>query len=372
MKKSFIRKAAVVAIACLTTTSLLTGCGSKKDPYKSEEYNVDDYVVLGTYTGLSADEAVKIVTDEDVKQELDNLIQENVTYTDITNRAAKLTDKVTINYTKSVTGKKDETKSDYVLELGSGDMGEDFENKLVGLAINGELTFTVDELVNSSEDETQESEASEETTEAKEETVSATYKVKLTKIQEKVTPELTDAFIKDKTESDSIEAYKTDKKKELEENNAKEANDSAKSSLLSQVVDSSTVDGAPTFLYNINYNSVAKSYASYAVYFGMDLKGYLEACGSSMDKLKLDAVGSTKECLVVEALVKKLNIDVTDEEFDKNVDSYVTEYQWSSKEELLKNLSKDQLLIEMRKEKALDYLYSNSTINKSSVSGNEE
>ena len=46
-------------------------------------------------------------------------------------------------------------------------------------------------------------------------------------------------------------------------------------------------------------------------------------------------------------------------------------YGWDSVEAIEESLSKDQLLIEMRAEKVLDYLYENSTVNQVKVSGDE-
>ena len=64
-------------------------------------------------------------------------------------------------------------------------------------------------------------------------------------------------------------------------------------------------------------------------------------------------------------------MDITEEEYQEKLESYVEKYGWDSVEAIEESLSKDQLLIEMRAEKVLDYLYENSTVNQVKVSGDE-
>ena len=64
-------------------------------------------------------------------------------------------------------------------------------------------------------------------------------------------------------------------------------------------------------------------------------------------------------------------MDITDEEYDKKIDEYVKEYQYESKDKLLEQHSKAELLTQMRTEKAVDYLYENSTVNKMTVQPKE-
>ncbi len=379
MNRNNLKRIAVLSMACITTAALFAGCGSKdSDPYASVEYNVEDYVKLGEYTGLNVDEEITVVTDQDIQDAIDSLVQDKTTYNEITDRNAQTGDRVSVSYIRTEEGGSPEESKTETFEIGSGDMGEDFENNMINLNLNGTKTFTVEELDESEETTTEESgteettaeeDNSEELTEIK--TINVTYEVTLTKIEEKVVPEVTDAFIAENTDSKTIDEYKAAKRTELEETNASEAKDAAKQDLFDLVVEASTVDSTPAFIYNINYNSIAQNYATYGSYFGMSLKEYLSACGLTMEDIKLDAVKATKECLVAEALVKAVGIDLTEEEYQEKLNSYVEEYNWSSVEAIQEALTRDQLLIEMRKEKAIDYLYENSTVNQVMVSDDE-
>lgn len=364
MKKNNIKKVAVLSLVGVMGLTILSGCGDKKDKNASArkvvEYDINDYVAtLGKYTGLSVDENITVITDEDVQAQLDSLVSSNTTYTDITDRNAQSGDKVTIDYIKSEEGKDDETKSDYSLELGSGTMGEEFENKITGLAINGSLTFTVQEEVDS-EDSTDESKETEK--------ADVTYTVTLKAIQEKVVPEVTDEFISEKTDYDTLAAYKEGTKKSLEENSAESAKNTAQSDLLNMVVEASDVTGCPAFVYNMNYNALCQSYATYASYFGATLDAYLSAAGTTIEDLQKQAVEMTKQTLVIEAIVKDAGIDITDDKFDEKLKEYVEKNNLGTTEEVLNNYSKEELLFDMRREAATDYLYTNNTVNQKMVS----
>ncbi len=365
MNRKNLKRIAALSIACMTTATLLVGCGDKKsNPYASVEYNVEDYVKLGEYTGLNVDEEITIVTDKDIQDEIDKIVSDKTTYNEITDRYAQTGDRVTVQYIQTVEGSEPEESKTKTFEIGSEDMGEDFEKQMINLALNGTKTFTLEEL-----DETEE-ETTTEATEAKK--VNVTYEVTLTKIEEKVVPEVTDEFIAANSESKTVEEYKTAKKQELEATNASEAKDTAKQNLLDLVVEASTVDNTPAFLYNINYNAIVQNYSTYASYFGMSMNSYLSAFGLTMDDIKKDAVKVTKECLVAESLLKTLGQDITDEEYQEKMKTYMESYNIASLEEAEEALSKDQWLLQMRKEKAIDYLYENSTVNQVMVSGEED
>lgn len=369
MNRNNLKKIAALSLVCITSAMLFAGCGSKdSDPYAGVEYNVDDYVKLGEYKGLNVDEEITIVTDKDIQNAVDSLVESKTTYNEKKDRNAQSGDRVSVSYIRTEEGKNPEESKTETFEIGSGDMGEDFEKQMINLNLNGTKTFTVEEL-----DESEQT-TSENDTDGNSETktVKVTYKVTLTKIEEKVVPEVTDEFIAANSESKTIDEYKTAKRKELEEQNAEEARNKAKQDLFQLVTEASTVDDSPAFLYNINYNSIARNYATYGSYFGMSLKDYLTACGLTMDDIKMDAVKATKECLVAESLLKVLNMDITEEEYQEKLKSYVEKYGWDSVETMQEALSKDQLLIQMRTEKVLDYLYENSTVNQVKVSGEED
>ena len=366
MKKQIGKKVVVLSLVGAMALATLTGCGEKENSAtKVIEYDINDYVTLGAYTGLDVVEEITVVTDEDVQAQIDSLVDANITYNEITDRNVIEGDRITIDYTRTVEGEEDTTQADFVFQLGNGSMPEEFEEKMIGLAKDGTITFTIDEEVSTTNVST-DGEETEGTT-----TVSATYTVTLTKIEEEVVPEVTDAFIAEKTDYETIDAYKEGKKTELEETNAENAKTSAQAELLQMIVDESKISGTPTFIYNMNYNSICQSYSTYASYFGYDLETYLTAAGVSMDDMKKDAVEMTKQTLVIEAICKTANIDITDEQFDENLEMYVTDYGYESTDAVLEAFTKEELLFDMRRDAAIDYIYENNNVTQEYVEAEE-
>lgn len=367
MKKHMVKRVAALSLMGVMSMTVFTGCGDKDknaSARKVIEYDINDYVTLGSYTGLSVDENITVVTDEDVQKQIDSLISNKTTYNEVTDRNIAEGDRVTLDYIRSVEGQDDVTQSDYSLDMGSGSMGEEFENHIMGLGLNASLTFTIDE-----EEGTDNVSESDDVSSADKKTVSATYTVTIKKIQEKSVPELTDSFIAENSDYDTIEAYKAGKKTELEEQNASSAKSSVQSELLDMIVDSSTVSGCPAFIYNMNYNAILQSYAMYASYFGGgDLDAYMTSAGVTLDDVKNDAVKMTKQTLVIEAIVKAAGVDVTDEQFDENLQKYVENYGFTSTDEVLKAYSKEELLFDMRRDAAIEYIYENNTVTQKMVS----
>lgn len=359
MKKN-IKKVAVLSLVGIIGMSAFTGCGKDEGKNASArkivEYNVDDYVKeLGAYTGLTVDENITVVTDADVQSSLDSLVSQKTTQQAVTDRAAKEGDTVVINYNRTAEGADIEDKTGYSLKLGSGTKGEDFESKIVGLNIGDSLTFTVKE------------EITDSTTNQKK-TVDATYSVNLSSISEDVVPEVTDAFIAENSEYKTIAEYKEGTKKSLEESNATSAKNTAETELIKKVVEASTVTGSPTFLYNLNYNTICQYYGNYATMFGYDLDSYLSMTGSTLEDLQKQAVDMTIETLVIEAIAKDAKLEITDEYFDQQIQEvYVDSGNFKSKKEVLDEFSKEELTYDMRKDLVIDYLYENNTVNQKYV-----
>jgi|GEM_PF-2468557 len=376
MKKITCKIASVALIAGLVASGF-TGC--KKDD--NLDYDINDYVkTLGAYTGLTVDEVTTIATDEDVQSELDSLVSQNTTYADVTDRGIQDGDTVTLSYTKTVNGEEADTQTDFTMTMGNYALGEEFETNIMGMAVNESKAFDVQEEVAAESDddadtntevevsgdlEVESSASGEDSTETTVQT--ATYSVTITGIQEEVVPEVTDEFISENTDYATIDEYKAGTKEELQKKNEESAKQTAELDLLQQVVDASDVTGCPTGLFNLNYNTLCKNYAQYASYFGTDLEGYLSAAGMSLDDIKKSAAEATEQYMVVEAICKDAGLEPSDDEYNEKVEQYVEEYGYESKEAFTSQFSKEEILMDIRKEVVFDYLYENNTVNKSTT-----
>ena len=72
--------------------------------------------------------------------------------------------------------------------------------------------------------------------------------------------------------------------------------------------------------------------------------------------------------LVLEALVKDAGIDITDDNYDEKLKEYVEKYNLGTVEDVSSKYTKEELLFDMRRDAATDYLYTNNTVTKKMVS----
>ena len=125
---------------------LFAGCGGGKDGESVSEavndtetpdeafldYDVEEYVTLGEYKGLSVKYPVPSVTEEDIQMSIDDLIYDNTQYNEIKDRAAQNGDYLNIDFKGTLNGEEFDGGSDegYEFTLGEGEFLEDFEKNV--------------------------------------------------------------------------------------------------------------------------------------------------------------------------------------------------------------------------------------------------
>ena len=146
-----------------------------------------------------------VVSDEDINAELTRLQERGARMVSVEDRGAELGDTVTFDFEGFVDdvafdGGKAEN---HALVLGSGQFIPGFEDQLVGATVDAELDVNV----------TFPEEYHAEELAGK----PAVFKCKVHKIEKKELPEIDDELIKDSSDFDTVEEFKADAKKRLEE-----------------------------------------------------------------------------------------------------------------------------------------------------------
>ena len=154
-------------------------------------------VEIEAYTGLKIKKYAYNVSDGDVEAEVKKLLERNATDVEASGRPCKNGDKVNIDFSGSVDGEKfaGGTAEEYDLVLGSGSFIPGFEEQVVGMEIGGTRDITVKFPDDYQADNLRGKEA--------------VFAIKLNKITEKQLPELTDEYVKKHAGAESVEAYKT-------------------------------------------------------------------------------------------------------------------------------------------------------------------
>jgi trigger factor len=165
---------------------------------------------LGEYKGLEVEKPEILVTDEEIQLEIISLQREMAVLQSVEGRAVENGDVVIVDFQGYHKGNamKQVKNEDYTVDVGSGRMGKEFEEKLIGMKAGEEATHEVD------------FPESHPNPILKGKTVE--FKINLKDVKERVLAELNDDFAKEVSESfDSLEALKTSirerKTKEREE-----------------------------------------------------------------------------------------------------------------------------------------------------------
>ena len=282
--------------------------GVGKDLQFSIKVFVKPDVELGNYKGLKAVKYVHKVTEE----EIDNRIQQDVdkatTMADVTDRAVENGDTVNLNYTGSVDGVAFEggTAENQTLEIGSGHFIPGFEEQMIGMAIGEEKDLNVkfpDEY-------------HAENLKGKD----AVFHVKVNGIQTKVVPTLDDDFAADVSEFDTFADYKANITKELTDRADKNAAVQLENELVQQAVDAADCD-IPDAMIEDEIDIMIRELKLRMMYQGLKYEDYLKYTGQTEDQVKemyrSEAKNRVKMQLVLDAIIKAENIDVTEEEVEK-------------------------------------------------------
>ena len=310
-------------------------------------------VTLGEYKGLAAKKETVAVTEDDVNEELKKDAEKNSRLVDVTDRAAELGDEVTIDFDGYVDDKQFEggKSEDYRLTLGSHSFIDTFEDQIVGK--NPEEAFDVNVTF-------------PENYHAKELAGKpAVFKVVLKKIQKKELPALDDDYAKDYSEFDTIAEYKEDLQKKLLANKQKEADDKRAKALIAAAVANAEMD-IPAAMIDDRADSMIQNFANNLRYQGISIEQYMSMTGSNMAAMRAnvrpDAEKAIKEALVLEAIAKAENLEVTDEDFDAEVQKMADMYKMEA-DKLKANISdaeKEGMKEEMKTQKAVEWLGANA------------
>ena len=274
-------------------------------------------VEVKDYKGIEVEKVVNPVTDEDINKQLDALREKNVTVETVDDRAAENGDDVVIDFE----GFKDDVAfeggkaEDFTLSLGSGQFIPGFEDQIVGHNAGEDFDINV-----TFPDEYQVKELAG---------APAVFKIKLKSISKKVMPELDDDMVKDSTEFDTVDEYKADVKKKLEDANEKHADSEVEAKIFDKVIENMTAE-IPQVMFDNRVNEMISELEQRLAPQGISLDLYMQYTGQTIDTVKKayaeQAEKQVKLRLALEKIAKLENIEVTEDElkaeFDKLAEAY--------------------------------------------------
>ena len=308
-------------------------------------------VTLGQYKGLSAQKDEVKVTDEEVDKELEAARKRNARILTVDDREAQMGDTANIDFDGYLNGERfDGGKAEgYDLELGSGSFVPGFEEQIVGMKIGEEkdinITFPQDYVADLAGKD-------------------VVFKVKLNSLSTKELPELDDEFAKDVSEFDTLDEYKADIRAKQEKQQQEMADNKFRSDIIRKACENMTVD-IPAVMIDDKLEEMVRNYAAN---FGFtdrktSLEDLLKMMGVDAAAIRPSAEMQVKTELLLEAVVKAENMEVTEEDTEEYMKK-VAEGIGAKVEDMKSYFSKDFIEDELKKERATNIIIDSAQVEK--------
>ncbi|MBR4671313.1 MAG: trigger factor [Butyrivibrio sp.] len=323
-----------------------------KDFIFTAEVALKPPVKLGKYKGVEVEKMDIDVTDADVDAEIDKQRNTNARTVEVTDRAVQKDDIVTLDFEGFVDGVAFQggKGTDYPLTIGSGSFISGFEDQLIGFEIGKEgdvnVTFPKDYQA--------------EDLAGKD----ATFKCTIKAIKAKELPELNDEFASDVSDFDTLAEYKEDVKNKLVEKKTGEEKAKREDAVVRAVVEDSEME-LPEAMVETQSRQIVNDFAQRLQMQGMNMDQYLQYTGNTVDKMleqvKPQAIERIKSRLVLEAVAAKEKIEVTEEDFEKELEKMATQYRMEldKLKELMSDAEKKMMKSDLAVQKAADFLVEN-------------
>jgi len=313
------------------------------------EVGVRPKAKLGDYKGLEVGRADTEVPEDIVEREVER-IREGFARLEPVERAAAEGDALLVDFEGSVDGEPFEggKASDYLLQLGGGQLIEGFEEQLTGAKAGEEREVEV----TFPDDYQAEHLAGRK----------ATFAVSVKEVREKILPDVDDDFASEASEFDTVEELRADIREKLAEAVGQRIEGDFRTAAIDAAVAKATVDLPEALALaraGERWERVERQLASR----GMDPNAYLQMQGKTRDEViaeaKPDAEQELKREAVLTAIAEAEAIEVTEEEMVEALE-HTAEHERTTPEKLLERLRENgrEALIreDLRVRKAIDLL----------------
>lgn len=314
-----MKKIVKLTLCGLAAAMLVAGCSKKKEepetttaaqteaatPADAAEAVIDRGTVskLGTYKGVEVTKIPTEVTDEELEATIQNILNANPEYLEVTGRPAQNGDTVNIDYVGMKDGVAFDggTSEGFKLELGSNSFIEGFEAGLVGVNTGDELSLNL----TFPEDYGNADLAGQP----------VVFDVTVNGIEEKKEAVLDSNFVQRMSDFNTVDEWKADTLADIEAQKEAQADMQLENDAFIAAVENSE--------FNLNeaavdaqYNSQLDYYNSMVQMYGMELKDYVSMYGMTEDQfkeeLKTTSELAVKQQLLVPAIAEAEGLKVED------------------------------------------------------------
>ena len=306
-------------------------------------------VTLGEYKGVEVKKAEAVVTDEDVENELTAARKKNGRLIDVEDGAIEDGDNTIIDFTGYIDDKTFDggAGTDYPLVIGSHSFIEGFEDQLIGkkkgetcdVNVTVPAEYHADELAGKP----------------------AKFVVTIKEVKRNELPELNDEFASEVSDFDTLDEYKADIRKKLQEKKEQDAKVENENNVIEKVVENAQME-LPQPMVDTQAREMVENYARRLQSQGLNINDYMKYIGMTpeklMEQMRPEAEKRIKTRLVLEKVVEVENVEVSDEKLDEQINEIAASYklEGAKLKEMMGEREKEQIREDLKVQAAIDLL----------------
>lgn len=317
------------------------------------EVAVKPEVTLGEYKGLEVEKVSVEVTAEEVEKRLKEEAEKNARTVTVEDRAVQDNDEVIMDFEGFVDGEAFEggKGENYPLTIGSGSFIPGFEEQLIGAETEKEteVKVTFPEDYHASELQGKE----------------AVFKCTIHEIKMKELPEIDDEFAAEVSEFDTLDEYKADLEAKLKEQKEAEGKRKQEDEAVEKAVANASFE-IPEAMITTNISQMKDDFSRRMRSQGLTMEQYYQFTGMTEEKMdeemRPQAVKRIETRIVLEAVAKAENIEISDEKLDEEIGRLAETYKMEADKlkELMSDAEKKQMKEDMAVQEAVTFLLDNA------------
>ncbi|MBU1145467.1 MAG: trigger factor [Firmicutes bacterium] len=314
-------------------------------------------IVLGDYVGLEVKKISEEATEAEILSEIDKALEKNAEMVLKEDGILELTNTAVFDFSGSVDGEKfpGGTAENHELVIGSNQFIPGFEDQMVGMKPEEEK----DIIVTFPEEYQEKSLAGKE----------ATFQVKLHEIKQRKLPTLDEDFVKELNieKVSTVEEYKNHLKENIETSKKQQNKNNLISVVIDKAAENATFD-VPEEMVKEEAHRMHENAEKQIKQYGLDFDTYLQYMGKTKEvydeEIAKEALRTLRQQLVIEAIGKKENLEVTKEEINQKYEEIVEQYksQNVTLEQAKAAIPESAIKEEVVYKKAIDFLVDNAKI----------
>ncbi|MCI8464315.1 MAG: trigger factor [Lachnospiraceae bacterium] len=282
------------------------------------EVAVKPEVTLGEYKGLEVAKQETFVTDDDVMEEIKKEQEKNATVVTVEGRPVQKDDTAVIDFEGFCDGEAFEggKGTDFPLVIGSGQFIPGFEDQLIGKNVGEEVEVNV---------------TFPTPYQAKElEGKDAMFKVTVKEIKAKELPEIDDEFASEVSEFETLDEYKKEIADRLKERKEADAKRAKEDEAVNKAVENASME-LPEAMIKTQAANMVNEFAQKMQGQGLTMEQYMQYTGTTRAQMEEQMEEQAKKRievrLTLEAIVKAEDIQVSEEELDKELEEMAKAYK---------------------------------------------